>query len=119
MTTKSAVVMALFGGAFWIGGTVLYRIRGAGIFETTSLRYWLNFVITPTATTLLCVGIFRWMGVPSAEWASAALLIALPGMIVEAMLLSNFAKWMPKMQATSAGSKRGVLAVFTKAESAV
>jgi hypothetical protein len=109
MKAHSAIVMILFGAAFWAAGTLWYQARGALIFETTSVRYWLNFALTPVVSTLVCVGVFRWQQVPAAGWASAALLVAIPGMIGEAVLLSNFSKWMPKMQAASAGRYGGFL----------
>jgi hypothetical protein len=58
---------------------------------------------------MVCVEVFRWQRVPAAGWDSAALLVAIPGMLGEAVLLSNFAKWMPKMQAGSAGKYGGFL----------
>jgi hypothetical protein len=55
------------------------------------------------------VVLFRRLEVPAAQWPSAALLIAIPGMIGEAVLLSNFSRWMPGMQPASAGSYSGFL----------
>lgn len=109
MKGQSAIVMILFGVIFWVVGTLWYQARGALIFETTSLRYWANFVLIPVISALVCVGAFRWQQVPVTDWASAVLLIAIPGMAGEAVLLSNFAKWMPKMQAVSAGPYGGFL----------
>jgi len=109
MRTHIAIMMIVFGVAFWAAGTLWYRVRGSLIFETTGARYWGNFVLTPLLSALICVGVFRWLELPAAEWASAGLLIALPGMLGEAVLLSNFAKWMPKMQSASAGPYGGFL----------
>lgn len=93
----------LVGVVFWIAGTVLYEFRGTHVFESTSQRYWINFVLTPVFTTVICVLILRWRQTPAAEWAFAALLIALPGMFGEAVLLSRFAELMPRMRPESAG----------------
>jgi hypothetical protein len=41
--------------------------------------------------------------VPPAEWSSAALLIALPGMFGETVLLSRFTTLMPRMHPETAG----------------
>ena len=41
--------------------------------------------------------------IPAAQWASATLLIAIPGMVGEAVLLSHFSALMPKMHEASAG----------------
>lgn len=103
MKMHDRVLFLLFGLAFWIIGTLWYEVRGSFVFETTSLRYWANFVLTPIVSAALCIAILRWRHIPAPEWASAALLIALPGMFGEAVLLSNFAVLMPRMQPASAG----------------
>jgi hypothetical protein len=71
-------IFLFFGIAFWILGTVWYELRGPRVFESTSHRYWINFVITPLATTAICILIMTWRAVPAAAWGSAALLIAIP-----------------------------------------
>lgn len=103
MKSNDRVLLLFFGIAFWVAGTLWYRARGAAVFETTSLRYWINFVVVPVASAAVCVLILRWRRVPAPDWASAALLIALPGMFGEALLLSRFAVFMPRMQPASAG----------------
>jgi hypothetical protein len=103
MKMQDRVFFLLFGLAFWIIGTLWYEARGSLIFESTSLRYWVNFVLTPIVSAAACIAILRWRHIPGSAWASAALLIALPGMLGEAVLLSNFAILMPRMQAASAG----------------
>jgi hypothetical protein len=109
MKTNNIVVLVLFGAAFWLVGTLWYRARGQAIFETTAPRYWINFVATPILSTLVCVGVFRWRQVPAPAWSAAALLVAIPGMLGEALLLSRFSAWMPGMQAASAGRYGGFL----------
>jgi hypothetical protein len=96
-------IFLFFGIAFWILGTVWYELRGPRVFESTSHRYWINFVITPLATTAICILIMTWRAVPAAAWGSAALLIAIPGMFGEAVSLSRFAAFMPRMRPESAG----------------
>lgn len=96
-------IFLLFGVAFWILGTVWYELRGPRVFESTSQRYWINFIITPLVTTAICILIMQWRAVPAAAWGAAALLIALPGMFGEAVLLSRFATLMPRMRPESAG----------------
>ena len=103
MKVHDRALLLLFGLAFWIIGTLWYEVRGPVVFETTNLRFWINFILTPIVTAILCILLLRWRHVRSAEWASAALLIALPGMFGEALLLSHFATFMPKMQPASAG----------------
>jgi Family of unknown function (DUF5367) len=97
------LLMLAFGLGFWVVGTICYEYRGPRVFETSDLRYWINFVITPMLTAGICILILNWRHIPMAEWASAALLIALPGMFGEAVLLTRFARFMPRMRPETAG----------------
>ncbi|MGA7079489.1 MAG: DUF5367 family protein [Terriglobales bacterium] len=103
MRMPDKLLFALFGAAFWIIGTIWYELRGPHVFESTSQRYWINFVLTPILSAVICILLLRWRHVPAAEWSSAALLIALPGMFGEAVLLSHFTSLMPRMHPDSAG----------------
>jgi hypothetical protein len=98
----------LFGLVFWVVGTLWYEVRGQAVFESTSLRYWINFVLTPVVSSAICILLLRVRHVPSAEWAAASLLIAIPGMFGEAVILSRFALFMPRMHAEM-GGKYGAL----------
>ena len=109
MKTQDIALFLVFGIVFWVAGTIWYEMRGPLVFETTGVRYWTNFVLTPLVTAGVCILMLRWRHVPNAEWASAALLIAIPGMIGEAVLLSRFSVLLPKMQAASAGKYGGFL----------
>jgi hypothetical protein len=91
------------GIAFWIAGTILYHFRGHHIFETSNQRYWINFVLTPVVTAAICILILKWRHVPAADWSTSALLLALPGMFGEAVVLSRFVAFMPRMRPDSAG----------------
>jgi Family of unknown function (DUF5367) len=106
---RDSFLLLGFGIVFWIAGTIWYEMRGARVFETTGLNYGVNFVVAPVATAAVCIAILRWLRIPGSAWASASLLIAIPGMIGEAVLLSRFAQWMPGMQAASAGKYGGFL----------
>jgi hypothetical protein len=103
MKMNDKLLFLLFGAAFWVVGTIWYEVRGPHVFEGTSQRYWINFMITPVLSTVICMLILKWRHVPAAAWASAALLIALPGMFGEAVLLSRFATLMPRMHPETAG----------------
>lgn len=103
MRIHDRLLFLLFGAAFWVIGTIWYELRGPQVFESGSQRYWINFVITPVLTAAICIVILQWRHVPATEWASAALLIALPGMFGEAVLLSCFATLMPRMRLETAG----------------
>ena len=103
MKMPDKLLFALFGAALWIAGTIWYELRGPHVFESTSQRYWINFVVTPILSTAICIFLLRWRHVPAGEWSSAALLVALPGMFGEAVLLSRFASLMPRMHPETAG----------------
>lgn len=103
MKAHDRVLLLLFGIACWTIGTLWYRARGAAVFETTTLRYWINFAAVPTLSAVICVFILRWRSIPAPDWASAALLIALPGLFGEAFLLTHFGLFMPRMHEASAG----------------
>jgi hypothetical protein len=103
MKTNDKLMFVLFGAAIWVIGTIWYQQRGPQVFERTSQVYWINFAITTIVTAGICILLLRWRHVPAAEWASAALLIALPGMFGEALLLSRFATFMPRMHPETAG----------------
>jgi hypothetical protein len=103
MKPYDKLLFVLFGCAFWVGGTILYHYRGHHVFESSDQGYWINFVLTPVVTAAICILILKWRGVSAADWGSAALLLALPGMFGEAALLSRFAVFMPRMRPETAG----------------
>jgi len=87
----------------WIVGSIYFAYRGPFILETTTQRYWIAFAISPIFSTALCIAILRWLAVPPANWATAMLLLAIPGMAGEAVVLSHLGTFMPKLHATSGG----------------
>jgi hypothetical protein len=103
MKMSDKLLFVLFGVVFWVVGTIFYELRGLHVFESTSQRYWINFVLTPIVSAVICILLLKLRHVPAAQWASAALLIALPGMFGEAALLSRFATFMPRMHPETAG----------------
>ena len=97
-----ALLFAL-GSIIWILGTVHYAKHGPAILETTSSRYWHEFVLSPVMSAVLCIVILRWRHIPAAHWASAMLLLAIPGMVGEAVVLANLSTFMPKLHKASGG----------------
>jgi hypothetical protein len=97
------VVLLALGLVIWVVGTIYYASRGALILETTPARYWIAFVASPIFSALLCVLILRWRHIAPANWAAAMLLLAIPGMIGEAVVLSHWATFMPKLQPATGG----------------
>jgi Family of unknown function (DUF5367) len=103
MKPYDKLLFVLLGCAFWAAGTILYHYRGHHVFEASDQGYWINFVLTPMVTTVICILILKWRDIPRADWGSAALLLALPGMFGEAALLSHFAVCMPRLRPETAG----------------
>jgi hypothetical protein len=103
MRGREIALLLVFGVVFWSAGTLWYEVHGPRVFEGTAVRYWVNFALTPIVTSAVCIAILRWMHVAPAHWASAMLLVAIPGMLGEAVLLANFSTLMPRMHETSAG----------------
>jgi hypothetical protein len=102
---KSADVFWLLslGLAIWIAGTIYYGYRGPATLETTALRYWIAFALSPVFSAALCIVILRMRRIAPANWASGMLLLAIPGMLGEAIVLSHLATFMPRLHASSGG----------------
>jgi Family of unknown function (DUF5367) len=103
MKAPDAALLLVLGLMIWIGGTIYYAKQGAAILESTSLRYWLAFALSPIVSAILCIAILRWRHIAAANWTSAMLLLAIPGMIGEAIALSHLSTFMPRLQASSGG----------------
>lgn len=103
MKLQDIVLLLILGLTIWVVGTVYYAYRGPEIFETTNLRYWVSFLLSPIVSAAICIAIVRWRHIPTASWASAMLLLAIPGMIGEAVVLTHFGIFMPKLHVASAG----------------
>ena len=106
MKEHDVAFLLVLGLIIWIVGTIYYANRGPAILETTSLRYWGAFALSPVVSAVLCVAILLWRHIAPANWTSAMLLLAIPGMIGEALVLSNLSTFMPKLHATS-GARYG------------
>jgi len=104
MKSNDITILLLFGLVFWVLGTFYYASRGHLILETTTLRYWINFIATPILSTAICLLLLRARHIAPRNWASAALLMALPGMFGEVLILTRFTTYMPRMLAETAGS---------------
>ena len=103
MKIQECLLLLSLGLMIWIFGTIYYAYAGRSVLETTTIRYWASFAISPVISAALCVLILRWRHVASSNWAVAMLLLAIPGMIGEAIVLSNLRTFMPRIQETSGG----------------
>lgn len=103
MRTHDVVILSVLGLVIWIAGTVYYAYDGPRVLETTSTRYWVNFILSPIFSAALCIGILRWRHIVPADWAAAMLLLAIPGMIGEAVVLTQITAFMPRLHVSSGG----------------
>jgi hypothetical protein len=101
--TREIALLCVLGLTIWTLGTVFYAYQGPRILETTEVRYWVSFTLSPIVSAAICIGILRWRDIPPASWAGAMLLLAIPGMIGEAAVLSHLGTFMPKLRAASGG----------------
>ena len=103
MKGLDVAMLLVLGSVIWVLGTIHYAKHGPAILETTSVRYWREFALSPVISAVLCIVILRWRHIPAAHWTSAMLLLAIPGMIGEAIVLSNLSTFMPKLHEASGG----------------
>ena len=103
MTMQNTALLSGLGLAIWIAGTVYYAAHGAAMLETSSARYWTSLALSAILSAAICVAILKWRGIAPSTWAQAMLLLALPGMIGEAVVLSHLSTFMPRLQAASGG----------------
>jgi hypothetical protein len=114
MKGHDVALLLVLGLILWIVGTIYFANRGPAILETRSFGYWGDFALSPIVSAVLCVAILRWRHIAPANWTSAMLLLAIPGMIGEALVLYNLSTFMPKLHATS-GGRYGALLFATYA----
>jgi Family of unknown function (DUF5367) len=103
MKTREGLLLLAFGFMIWILGTIYYAYAGHRVLETTPARYWVSFTISPIISGAICILILRWRHIAPSDWAGAMLLLAIPGMVGEAVVLSNLGVFMPRIQEASGG----------------
>lgn len=103
MSRFDGIILALLGMIIWAIGTFVYSVMGSYFFETSTVGYWGNMI----ATAVLCCGIgwglIKWRRIKSEDALTAAICLALPGMLGEVLVLSTFSQLMVDMQPETAG----------------
>lgn len=59
MKAQDIALLTLSGFALWLVGTLYYAWRATAIFESTSLRYWISFFLSPILTAVVCIAILK------------------------------------------------------------
>jgi len=103
MKTQESLLLLAVGLAIWVVGTIYYAYTGHRVLETTTARYWISFATSPIISAILCIAILRWRHIAPSHWAVAMLLLAIPGMIGEAVVLTHLSTFMPRIQESSGG----------------
>ena len=103
MEWRECMLLLSLGLVLWILGTMYFAYAGHGVLQARPARYWVSFALSPILSAALCILILRWRHIAPSNWAVAMLLLAIPGMIGEAVVLSNLGTFMPRMQEASAG----------------
>jgi len=103
MKQTDIVLLLSLGFIIWVAGTIYYALRGPSILESGAVRYWIAFAASPILSALLCLAILRWRHIPPAHWAPAMLLLAIHGMLGEAVVLSHLGVFMPRLHAETGG----------------
>lgn len=103
MKLRESGLLLFLGAGIWILGTIYYAYTGHRVLETTAFRYWLSFATSPIFSAAICIAILRWRHIPATDWANAMLLLAIPGMIGEAIVLTHLSTFMPRIHQASGG----------------
>jgi hypothetical protein len=103
MKVQDAALLFGSGLVIWIAGTLYYAAHGPDILETTSARYWRSFLLSPIVSAAICIAVLKWRAIAPSSWAQAVLMLAIPGMIGEAVVLSHLGTFMPRLQEASGG----------------
>ena len=109
MKQSDVTTLLCFGMVLWLSGTFYYARRGHAVLEAGAIRYWVIFALSPIVSALLCMGIVHWLGVSKGQWASAMLLLALPGMVGEAVVLTDMSRFLPNLRANTGGPYAALL----------
>jgi hypothetical protein len=114
MNGHTRLLLLVLGFGIWVAGTIYYGFVGARVLETTPVRYWVSFALSPILSAMLVFAIVKWLRVSRADAVGAVVLLALPGMVGEAVVLTHLSTFMPRIQASS-GGRYGALLFATYA----
>jgi hypothetical protein len=103
MSLQNRIILFGLGLIIWIAGSIYYAYRGPQVLETTRLHYWVSFFASPLLSAILVVIALKLLRIAPSDWASATLLLAIPGMVGEAIVLSHLSTFMPRIQESSGG----------------
>lgn len=99
------LLLAGIGFGIWLGATMLFRVAGHLFFfyENTAFIIGL-WIVTAIALIGVAVGIFRWQKIAPEHRYQAAILLALPGMLGDAIAVQLFPMVFPNMNVDADGA---------------
>ncbi|MBW4599349.1 MAG: DUF5367 domain-containing protein [Calothrix sp. FI2-JRJ7] len=103
MSRKDGIILFSLGVIIWAIGTFVYRLAGSYFFESSTVGYWLNVIVTGALYSAIGIGLMKWCRIESQYWLHGAMCLALPGMLGEVLVLSTFSELMVNMQPETAG----------------
>lgn len=103
MSRKDGIILSSLGVIIWAIGTFVYRIVGSYFFESSTVEYWINLIVTGVLCSAAGMGLMKWRRIESQYWLHGAVCLALPGMLGEVLVLSSFSELMVNMQPETAG----------------
>jgi hypothetical protein len=96
------------GVLLWLLGTVGLRLAGHLFLPHHSATAWVAlYVLSAIAMTVVSRGVYRWAGVPPDEWLSAASVLILPTLVLDAFTSLFFVRAFPQLDPAIGGAFGG------------
>lgn len=96
------------GLALWLVGTVVLRLAGHLILPHDPATAWIMlYGVSALATAMVSRGVYRWAGIRASEWLSAASVLILPTLVLDAFTSLFFARVFPQMDPGMSGAFSG------------
>lgn len=93
------------GFGVWLLATLAFRIAGHLFFLDDQIAFLaILWLLTIVALLAFVLALFRWGRLSRSARFEAAILLALPGMILDALAVETFATVFPNMPGSAAGS---------------
>jgi hypothetical protein len=102
MHIHDVMILCVLGVLLWVGGTVYFASQAPVLLSKRTLSI-LIFILAPVLSAAAVFVILYWRGIAPSSWAAAALLLAIPGMLGEALVLGRLALFVPRLPTTAAG----------------
>lgn len=100
------------GFAFWLLGTVVLRLAGHLVLPQHSTAGWVAlYFASAAAMAAVARGIYQWAGIARGAWLSAASVLILPTLVLDAFTSLFFARAFPQLDPGVSGAFGGWMLV--------